>query len=161
MALEKAVSEHRVGALVKIQAWRREGCAIWLTQQWFSHHLVLCAGANQVTLVRREQNRALIQCIRVDPARPSGRNELALRVHLNAGLLCVQLPPPRDRSSPIWKGLRFQECILNNVPFSSCLPGRGAAQQHPRERLLWQLGGGPTSREIRNLIFSWFSVNFH
>lgn len=86
MTLEKAVSEHHVGALVKIQAWRRDGCAIRL-KQLFSHHL--CAVANQVTLVRCKWSRALIQHVHMDPARPSGWNEPTLRVYLNVGLLCV------------------------------------------------------------------------
>lgn len=71
-----------------------------------------------------------------------------------------QLLPPRDESPPVWKALRFQEGVLNNIPLSSCLPGRGAVQQHPWERLFWRLRGGHASKEIGNLINSRFSVNF-
>lgn len=72
MTLKKAAGEHHVGALLEIQAWKREvqaGTWLFLAVNTVAHHhLVLCAVANQVTPVRCERSR-------IDPAGPRGQSE--------------------------------------------------------------------------------------
>lgn len=89
MTLEKAVSEHHSGALVKIQAWRRDDCAIRLHNSDSTITLPFVLFANQATPVGLEEIQALIQCVRMDSVRPSGWDELTLR---GLNKLCFRHP---------------------------------------------------------------------
>lgn len=95
MTLEKAVGEHHAGALIKIQAWRRDDRAVKLHNSESAITLSFVLFANQVTPAGLEESEAL--CVHVDSVRPSGFNELTLRVCLNAGLLCVSDIPASMR----------------------------------------------------------------